>query len=102
MTEPPPSLVAATELQLEIRQSELESAPQQPIEPAQPPPPVPLDAEAQSRAYMEYQQQYYQWYAQQQQLQQQQYLQQYYQQLSATNPRVGDPALRRFYGLSDN
>jgi hypothetical protein len=86
----------------------LQSSAQQPLDPPPPPTlvpsptPVSLDAEAQSKAYMEYQQQYYQWYAQQQQQQQQQYIQQYYQQLSVTNPRVGDPALRRFYGLSDN
>jgi len=61
-----------------------------------------VDAEAQSKAYMEYQQMYYQWCVQQQQQQQQQYLQQYYQSLSVTNPRVGDPALRRFYGLADD
>ena len=61
-----------------------------------------IDPEAQSKAYMEYQQMYYQWYVQQQQQQQQEYFKQYYQQLSMTNPRVSDPALRRFYGLADD
>lgn len=49
------------------------------------------------QAYMEYQQKYYQWYYQQQQ---QQYLMQQ-SQLQAGNSRVTDPAMRRFYGLTD-